>query len=211
MAESRNTQIIRDAWDQYQGDYLKFNIKDRPDFYAFFEKGGTDLSKEEMELAGDVSGLDLLDTCCAADARQSLSWANLGASVTGCDITARRIGKDITFVVADAQTLEPIDDASQDLLYATYIVWLEDLSQAARTWHRVLRPGGRLPLRQSHPLMACLEEQDDGSRKRCVCVPLPSHMAESASPWGPVLIDSKSRMRIAFRLSLGSTGASSGM
>jgi len=76
MAESRNTQIIRDAWDQYQGDHLKFNIKDRPDFYAFFEKGGTDLSKEEMELAGDVSGLDLLDTCCAADARQSLSWAN---------------------------------------------------------------------------------------------------------------------------------------
>ena len=44
MAESRNTQIIRDAWDQYQGDHLKFNIKDRPDFYAFFEKGGTDLS-----------------------------------------------------------------------------------------------------------------------------------------------------------------------
>ena len=39
MAESRNTQIIRDAWDQYQGDHLKFNIKDRPDFYAFFEKG----------------------------------------------------------------------------------------------------------------------------------------------------------------------------
>ncbi len=101
-----------------------------------------------MELAGDVSGLDLLDTCCAADARQSLSWANLGASVTGCDITPsaiqnatqtdRRIGKDITFVVVDAQTLEPIDDASQDLLYATYIVWLEDLSQAARTWHRVV-------------------------------------------------------------------------
>ena len=55
-----------------------------------------------MELAGDVSGLALLDTCCSADARQSLSWANLGASVTGCDITpsaiqnatqtARRIG-----------------------------------------------------------------------------------------------------------------------
>ena len=44
MAESRNTQIIRDAWDQYQGDHLKFNIKDRPDFYAFFEKGGVPIS-----------------------------------------------------------------------------------------------------------------------------------------------------------------------
>ncbi len=52
MAESRNTQIIRDAWDQYQGDHLKFNIKDRPDFYAFFEKGGGYRSQQ----GGDGTG-----------------------------------------------------------------------------------------------------------------------------------------------------------
>jgi ubiquinone/menaquinone biosynthesis C-methylase UbiE len=173
VAKSKNTKIIRDAWEQYQSDYLRFNIQERPDFYEFFGSGGVELSTDEVELVGAVSGLDLLDTCCAADARQSLSWSNLGASVTGCDITssaiehasatAARIGRDIRFVVADAHTLEPIGDSSQDIVYATYIVWLEDLPQATRTWHRVLRPGGRLLLRQSHPLVACLDEQGDGS------------------------------------------------
>jgi SAM-dependent methyltransferase len=105
-----------------------------------------------------LTGLALLDTCCAAGARQSLSRCSLGAHVTGCDITptaieiatqtARRIGKDIRFVVADAHTLDGIGDASQDLVYATYVIWLADLGRAAQAWYRVLRPGGRLLLRQ---------------------------------------------------------------
>ena len=172
MRSREHTRLVRDAWDQYQADYFEFNLKDRPDFYSFFENGGIDLSEEEIELVGDVSRLDLLDTCCAADARQSFSWANLGATVTGCDITpsaieiasqtANRIGKDVRFVVDDAHTLAVIEDSSHDLVYATYIVWLEDLYQATETWFRVLRPGGRLLMRQAHPLVACLDSSQDG-------------------------------------------------
>jgi ubiquinone/menaquinone biosynthesis C-methylase UbiE len=173
MNLSKNTQMVRDAWEQYQSDYLRFNVLDRPDYYEFFEGGGTDLSSEEVDLLGNVTSLDLLDTCCAADARQSFSWANLGASVTGCDITtsaienatrtAARIGKDIDFVVADAQTLEPIGDATQDIVYATYIIWLEDLRKASLAWHRVLRTGGRILMRQAHPIVDCLREHENGA------------------------------------------------
>ena len=172
MRNDEHTRLIRDAWDQYQPDYFDFNLKERPDFYSYFERGGVYLSQDEVDLVGDVSGLALLDTCCAADARQALSWAKKGASVTACDIspaaidfarkTAARIGKEIRFEVADAHTLAPIADVSQDLVYATYIIWLEDLFEASKTWSRVLKPGGRLLMRQVHPLVACLDQAEVG-------------------------------------------------
>lgn len=34
---------------------------------------------------------DLLDTCCASDAKQAFSWANLGAKVIACDIAPTAI------------------------------------------------------------------------------------------------------------------------
>ena len=101
------------------------------------------LDDEVVELAGDVAGLDLLDTSCASDAKQAFSWANLGARVTACDIaptaieiarkSSLRLGIDVEFHVADAQTLDPISNESQDLVFATYLGWFEDIDLAVST------------------------------------------------------------------------------
>ena len=117
-----------------------------------------------------MNGQKLLDICCACDATQAFSWANLGADVTACDISpaaikiarenAERIGLPVAFRVADAQTLDPIGDESFDIVFATYLVWFEDIHLACRNWYRVLRPGGQLLIDNCHPVTYCLEDMD---------------------------------------------------
>ena len=162
--------INRDSWDLYQADYMKFQLMARPDYYEFFAQGGVDLDSYLPDMIGDVRGLELLDTCCAADAVQAFSWHNLGARVTACDITpeairiasenAAKLNLDVEFACCDMQTLLPIADWSMDIVFATYPVWLSDLDEACVTWHRVLRDNGRLLLHAEHPITHCIGERD---------------------------------------------------
>jgi SAM-dependent methyltransferase len=171
--QRQHLDTIRAAWDAYHADYMAFHLKERPDFYEHFAKGGTTgLDDYVIRALGDVSGLALLDTCCACDAAQAFSWTNLGAKVTACDLSpeairiasdnARKLGLAVDFHVADAQTLEPIPDAAFDIVFATYLCWFEDLPLACRNWHRVLRPGGRLLMHFHHPVTCDLAV--DGGR-----------------------------------------------
>jgi SAM-dependent methyltransferase len=163
-------QLIRDAWDAYHADYMAFHLQEWPDFHEHFARGGTMLDDYVVEAMGDVRGLRLLDVCCACDAKQAFSWTNLGATVTACDISPRaieiarenacRIGSDVEFHVADAQTLERIPDGAFDIVFATYLSWFEDLPLAFRNWVRVLRPGGKLLVHTLHPLTFWLDESD---------------------------------------------------
>ena len=166
----RHLDMTRAAWDAYQADYMEFHLREWPGFYDHFSEGGLMLDDYVVRMLGDVKGLRLLDTCCACDAKQAFSWANLGAAVTACDISpaaveiardnAGRIGLDVDFHVADAQTLTPIGDAGFDIVFATYLCWLEDLPLAFRTWRRTLRPEGRLLVHTRHPVTHWLEEEE---------------------------------------------------
>lgn len=167
----QHLDAIRSAWDAYQADYMAFHLKEWPNFHEHFAQGGTMLDDEVASALGDVTGLTLLDVCCACDAKQAFSWANLGARVTACDLSseavriakdnARTIGLDVEFEVADAQRLAPIPDGAFDIVFATYLCWFEDIPLACRNWHRVLRPGGRLLMHFHHPVTVNLATRDD--------------------------------------------------
>jgi len=167
--EEEHIHTVRRAWDAYHPDYMQFHLKERPDFHEYYANGGVTLDDYVIETAGDVRGLRLLDVCCACDASQAFSWANLGAKVAACDLSpvaieiagqnAEKIGVDITLQVADAQTLTPIRDSAFDLVFATYLCWFEDIFLACRNWFRVLRPEGRLLVHSHHPVTYCLEEK----------------------------------------------------
>ena len=160
------------AWNSYQEDYFRFHLMERPDYFEFFSNGGVDLDEHLPPLLGDVKGLKLLDTCCACDAAQAFSWHNLGAFVTACDITEKAIGiasanaarmnLNLDFVLADMQTLEPVKDSQFDIVFATYPVWVQNIEEACRTWHRVLKPGGRLLWNMEHPITYCISEDNEG-------------------------------------------------
>ncbi|GAA1708292.1 hypothetical protein GCM10009745_65240 [Kribbella yunnanensis] len=53
---------------------------------AFFAAGGSALGADEIATAGDVTGRRILQLACSCG-DTALSWANLGASVTGVDIS----------------------------------------------------------------------------------------------------------------------------
>ena len=145
-------------------------MKDTPDFYSRYSEGAVSLDSRVVDLAGDVTDKRILDTCCAGDAKQAFSWQNLGALVTACDISpvaiqiarenAERIGSNVMFVEADAQTVTPISDEQFDLVFASYICWFEDLFLSCRNWFRVLKPGGRLLLEHGNPVTECLGERE---------------------------------------------------
>jgi ubiquinone/menaquinone biosynthesis C-methylase UbiE len=166
----KRLELVRSTWDAYHPDYMDFQLLENPDFHKDFADGAVMLNPVVPELAEDVSGQRLLDICCACDATQAFSWANLGADVTACDISpaaikiarenAELIGLPVAFDVADAQTLGPIADESFDIVYASYLMWFEDIDLACRNWYRVLRPGGRLLIDTWHPVTYCLEDID---------------------------------------------------
>ena len=113
----KRLELVRRAWDARQPDYMGFHLLENPGFHRDFADSAVMLDDYVIELVGEVDGQKLLDICCALDATQAFSWANLGADVTACDISPvaigvagqkpERIGLPVAFCVADAQTLAP--------------------------------------------------------------------------------------------------------
>jgi SAM-dependent methyltransferase len=131
-------------------------------------------ARERAEVSaaiGDPSGADLLHLPCHFGLG-TLSWARLGARVTGLDFSpvaverARRLaastGIAARFVQADAQQLP--DDLADgfDLVFASYgvLCWIADIHAWMRSAVTALRPGGKLVLIDGHPLTQMIHAVD---------------------------------------------------
>lgn len=139
---------------------------------AFLRAGGSTLFPEELELLGDVRGLDLVHLLCNSG-QDTLSLAALGARVTGVDISdeaiafARRLSADsglpAHFVRADVYDWlheAAAAGASFDVAFLSYgaLVWLSDLGAFVRGAAALLRPGGRLAMVEFHPVLWMFDE-----------------------------------------------------
>lgn len=160
---TRYTQANRVGWDKFAAS--------RPAAGAqFFLDGQVTLDEWEARLLGDVTGRRLLHLACA-NGNDTLSWAVLGASVTGVDISAAGIevarrtaaatGLDANFVVADVYEL-PADLPAFDVVYisAGGICWMPDLDRWAQIVHDRLVPGGIAAVFEHHPLWEVLAAAD---------------------------------------------------
>ncbi|WP_405866984.1 class I SAM-dependent methyltransferase [Streptomyces sp. NBC_00005] len=116
----------------------------------------------ERELAGDVTGKELLHLQCHFG-MDTLNWARLGARVTGVDFSsaaierarllAARAGLAATFVEADTQRLPTHLAGGFDLVVATYgvLCWIGDVTAWMHGAAMALKPGGSLVLVDMHP------------------------------------------------------------
>lgn len=119
----------------------------------------------DLPLLGDVAGLDVVHMQCHLGT-DTLSLARLGARVTGLDLSgdavaaaadlAARAGADVEYVRSDVYgAVEALGPARFDLVYTGIgaLCWLPDIRRWARTVVALLRPGGRLFVRDAHPVL----------------------------------------------------------
>lgn len=119
---------------------------------------------------GDIAGLRGVHLQCHIGT-DTLSLARLGASMTGLDFSAvsleqaRRLsqlaGPNVEFVHADVyDAADVLPEASFDLVYTGVgaMCWLPSVERWAGVVARLLRPGGRLFIREGHPMLWSLDE-----------------------------------------------------
>jgi SAM-dependent methyltransferase len=130
----------------------------------------------DLARLGRLDGLDVVHLQCHIGT-DTASLARLGArSVTGLDfsptaLTAARALADranvtVTFVESDLYDAEDrLDSSGFDLVYTGIgaICWLPDIERWAQVVANLLRPGGRLFMREGHPMLwAMSDPRSDG-------------------------------------------------
>jgi SAM-dependent methyltransferase len=119
----------------------------------------------------DLSGLRVVHLQCHIGT-DTLSLARLGASqVTGLDFSpqslaqarrlAERAGVQITYVEGDVYDAAGLLGAGQfDLVYTGVgaLIWLPSVDRWAQTVAQLLAPGGRLHIREGHPVLWSLDD-----------------------------------------------------
>src|SRR3954466_10898378 len=119
---------------------------------------------------GDIRGLRGVHLQCHIGT-DTVSLARLGARMTGLDFSApalaeaRRlaaaVGADVDFVESDLYSApDVLERASYDLVFPGIgaLCWLPDIRGGAGVVAALLRPGGRLFIREGHPMLWSLDD-----------------------------------------------------
>lgn len=160
-------EVNRRLWDAWTAVHATGDSYD----LEGFRKGGIRLRDEEVEALGDVRGRTLLHLQCHFGI-DTLSWARLGATVTGADFSpaavrlARELAADLgfldaRFIEANVYDLPANLDDHFDIVYTSRGVlgWLPDIGAWARVVAHFLRPGGRFYISEIHPVIQAFENE----------------------------------------------------
>jgi SAM-dependent methyltransferase len=140
-----------------------------------FKAGRSTLMSIELDEMDDVRGKSLLHLQCHFG-METMSWARMGADVTGVDFSeaaidfARSLSDELDiparFVASNVYDLsEALDEAVQfDVVYTSYgvLVWLPDIPRWARVVAHFLNPGGTFYIIEDHPVRNIFGQENDG-------------------------------------------------
>jgi SAM-dependent methyltransferase len=124
----------------------------------------------DLPRLGDLTGLRGVHLQCHIGT-DTVSLARLGARMTGLDFSsaalsearalAARLGADVDFVEAELYSaLDVLGPEAYDLVFTGVgaLCWLPDIRRWAQVVAGLLRPGGRLFIREGHPMLWSLDE-----------------------------------------------------
>ena len=130
----------------------------------------SDVVRFDQPRLGDVSGLRGVHLQCHIGT-DTVSLTRLGAVMSGLDFSgpavevarnvAERAGADIDFQQADVYEAVEVFGAERfDLVFTGIgaLCWLPDIARWGQVVGRLLRPGGRLFLREGHPVLWSLAD-----------------------------------------------------
>jgi SAM-dependent methyltransferase len=135
-----------------------------------FKAGKTSLCAVELEEVGDVRGKSLLHLQCHFGL-DTLSWARMGARVTGVDFSDEAIrlarslsqetGIEARFICSDIYDLPNALAEEFDIVFTSYgvLAWLRDIKRWAEIAARCLKPRGSFHLVEFHPFLYMLDEE----------------------------------------------------
>ena len=161
----RSNRELWDAWTKIHVasafyDVASFRNGERPIRIADYER----------EEVGSVEGRTLLHLQCHFGL-DTLSWARLGATVTGIDFsgeaitTARALAAEIgipaTFIQSELDRLPEMLDEQFDVVYTSggVLEWLPDIVSWGRVAAHFVRPGGFLYMTEIHPVAQAFENE----------------------------------------------------
>lgn len=170
----------RDNWD----DRVPIHVASDGYDVATFKKDKEYISsvvRFDAYLLGDVKGKSLLHLQCHFG-QDTLSWARLGATVTGIDFSpkaieaARQLNSDTglsgRFVESELYDSPAALDEKFDIVYTSIgaICWLPDIRGWAEVVASFLKPGGTFYIRELHPILWSMDyEREDGLK--CLTFP----------------------------------------
>jgi SAM-dependent methyltransferase len=172
--------------DVHSGSYLDVNLANWNSRVPHHVKGYpldsfrtdptylSDVVRFDVPRLGDISGLDVVHLQCHIGT-DTLSLSRLGArSVAGLDFSqpaldvaaalATDCGASIRYVCSNVYEAAGAFDGDQfDLVFTGIgaLCWLPDVRRWAEVVASLLRPGGRLFIREGHPMLWSLSEPRD--------------------------------------------------
>lgn len=171
MPMDEHREANRSNWD----DRVPIHVASEEYGFRRFVEDPAHLSSvvaADAEVLGDVSGKRLLHLQCHFG-KDTLSWARLGAEVTGVDFSeaalteARRLSRESgvpgRFVLSELYDAPQVLDERFDVVYTGVgaLNWLPDIAGWARVAAGFLRPGGTLYVREGHPMLWTLDWREE--------------------------------------------------
>lgn len=171
MKMDKYLKTNRDLWNEITPFHVASEFYD----VEGFRKGRNHLRYPvEIEEIGDVTGKSLLHLQCHFGL-DTLSWARLGASVTGVDFSDKAIdaarslsaelGIPADFICCDIYDLPQKLDKKFDIVYtsAGVLCWLPDLERWASVIAHFLKPGGFFYILEGHPIQRVFDDSPDAT------------------------------------------------
>ncbi|MCK5906496.1 MAG: class I SAM-dependent methyltransferase, partial [Flavobacteriales bacterium] len=150
----------RESWNKRSEVHFVSEFYDNKSFL----EGKISLTEIELSELGDVKGKSLLHLQCHFG-QDTLSFARMGAKVTGVDLSDKGIefanvlkeksGIDAEFIVSNVYDLKENLKGEFDIVFTSFGVlgWLPDLDKWAEIVSHFLKSGGIFYIAEFHPIV----------------------------------------------------------
>ena len=165
---NRMTQANRDGWDGLAATHYR-------NYHTEKLLAGTPLLNELITReVGDVKGKSLVHLLCHIGT-DTLSWALLGAKVTGVDISpeslkyarklAQQMGIDADFIETDIMQVADKVKTKFDIAFSStgVLCWLPDIKKYAHSVRQLLNDNGFFYICDGHPFRDALIDETGSS------------------------------------------------